>query len=89
MFVIRGWRYDRARSAFEILSGEMKSVLCELCLQSLRTCVVLLLTLNVILCFNLETRLPIVKYGRNGSYFGYSVAAHQSVEEVKLVKNSW
>ncbi|KAI5751699.1 hypothetical protein M8J77_010094 [Diaphorina citri] len=67
----------------------MKSVLCELCLQSLRTCVVLLLTLNVILCFNLETRLPIVKYGRNGSYFGYSVAAHQSVEEVKLVKNSW
>lgn len=27
-------------------------------------------------CFNLETRLPIVKYGEENSYFGYSVAEH-------------
>lgn len=27
--------------------------------------------------FNLETRLPLVKQGNAGSYFGYSVAAHQ------------
>ncbi len=27
--------------------------------------------------FNLETRLPVIKQGHNGSYFGYAVAAHQ------------
>lgn len=27
--------------------------------------------------FNLETRLPMIKVGRNGSYFGFAVAAHQ------------
>lgn len=27
--------------------------------------------------FNLEVRLPVVKQGHSGSYFGYSVAAHQ------------
>lgn len=26
--------------------------------------------------FNLENRLPIVKYGEPSSYFGYSVATH-------------
>lgn len=26
--------------------------------------------------FNLENRLPIVKYGEPNSYFGYSVASH-------------
>lgn len=31
----------------------------------------------IINCFNLETRLPVVKQGHNGSYFGYAVAAHQ------------
>ncbi|XP_065200143.1 integrin alpha-PS1 isoform X2 [Planococcus citri] len=31
--------------------------------------------------FNLETRLPSVKQGHNGSYFGYSVAAHQIHDE--------
>lgn len=27
--------------------------------------------------FNLETRLPLVKQGHPGSYFGYSLASHQ------------
>ncbi|GIX98609.1 hypothetical protein CEXT_280601 [Caerostris extrusa] len=33
------------------------------------------------LCFNLETRLPIIKDGPEGSYFGYSVAQHQIIDE--------
>lgn len=41
-------------------------------------------------CFNLETRLPIVKRSLEVSYFGYSVAGHQSYDEIKLqVENSW
>lgn len=31
--------------------------------------------------FNLENRLPIVKYGEDGTYFGYSVASHITVAE--------
>ncbi|XP_050530461.1 integrin alpha-PS1 isoform X2 [Daktulosphaira vitifoliae] len=43
-----------------------------------------------VLGFNLETRLPIVKHGHYGSYFGYSVAGHQSFDELKgQVENSW
>ncbi|XP_012275249.1 integrin alpha-PS1 [Orussus abietinus] len=40
--------------------------------------------------FNLETRVPLVKRGREGSYFGYSVAEHQEVIEAGTVKSqSW
>ena len=38
----------------------------------------LLLLLEVTVGFNLEPRIPVVKNGRSGSYFGYSVAQHQS-----------
>lgn len=31
--------------------------------------------------FNLENRLPIVKYGDDGTYFGYSVASHITVKD--------
>lgn len=31
--------------------------------------------------FNLETRLPVIKYGPKNSYFGYSVAEHLILEE--------
>lgn len=34
------------------------------------------LILNDTEAFNLENRLPIVKYGANDTYFGYSVAGH-------------
>ncbi|XP_017090583.2 integrin alpha-PS1 isoform X1 [Drosophila bipectinata] len=37
---------------------------------------VLLLTINLVVGFNLEQRLPIVKYGHPHSHFGYSVATH-------------
>lgn len=40
-------------------------------------------------CFNLETRLPIVKRGKADSYFGYSVAGHQSLDDVDAVDQSW
>ena len=29
--------------------------------------------------FNLESRIPIIKKGAKGSYFGYSVAEHQEI----------
>lgn len=32
--------------------------------------------------FNLETRIPVIKRGKTGSYFGFSVAEHQSVDDV-------
>lgn len=39
--------------------------------------IVLCLTLFICVnCFNLENRLPIIKQGEPGSYFGYSVASH-------------
>lgn len=33
--------------------------------------------------FNLESRIPVIKIGDvPGSYFGYSVAQHQTVDEI-------
>jgi len=59
-----------------------KSFTCYLCLG--------LSFLSVVLSFNLETRLPVIKRGTDGSYFGYSVAEHQSVDEIKnKVEQSW
>ncbi|XP_067003096.1 integrin alpha-PS1 isoform X2 [Anabrus simplex] len=37
--------------------------------------------LECVLSFNLEHRIPIIKRGERDSYFGYSVAQHQSVDE--------
>lgn len=40
--------------------------------------------------FNLEPRIPVIKNGMAGSYFGYSVAEHQSVSvETGAVLNNW
>lgn len=39
--------------------------------------------------FNLETRLPVIKIGAVESYFGYSVAAHQSLHGNGQVDKSW
>ncbi|XP_053682374.1 integrin alpha-PS1 isoform X1 [Sabethes cyaneus] len=36
----------------------------------------MVMSISSILCFNFETRLPIVKYGATNTYFGYSVASH-------------
>lgn len=47
-------------------------------------------TVHRALGFNLETRLPIVKRGVKDSYFGYSVAGHQSLDEaLKEVAHNW
>lgn len=56
--------------------------------------VLLVLTMNDAVqrtcSFNLETRLPIVKRGKKDSYFGYSVAGHQSFDElIGEVEDSW
>lgn len=40
--------------------------------------------------FNLETRLPIIKVGNRGAYFGYSVAQHQSIDDLHNgIENNW
>lgn len=41
--------------------------------------------------FNLEPRIPVIKNGPTpGSYFGYSVAQHQSVSsETGTIMDSW
>ncbi|XP_039296864.1 integrin alpha-PS1 isoform X2 [Nilaparvata lugens] len=46
--------------------------------------------INFNLGFNLESRIPVIKRGSVGSYFGYSVAEHQAVYEVtNKVEHSW
>lgn len=39
--------------------------------------------------FNLENRLPIVKYGNVDTYFGYSVASHVIDEGDGAEKKNW
>ncbi|XP_034942009.1 integrin alpha-PS1 isoform X2 [Chelonus insularis] len=40
-------------------------------------------------CFNLEWRIPVIKRGMTGSYFGYSVAEHQELLEEDNKSISW
>jgi hypothetical protein len=46
---------------------------------------------NDVLTFNLESRLPVIKIGDiPGSYFGYSVAQHQTVNEItNEIDDNW
>ncbi|XP_043467893.1 integrin alpha-PS1 isoform X2 [Leptopilina heterotoma] len=39
--------------------------------------------------FNLEARIPVIKKGVKGSYFGFSVAEHQEISEKNGDKTSW
>ena len=40
--------------------------------------------------FNLEPGLPIIKKGNRGAYFGYSVAQHQSIDDLNNgIENNW
>lgn len=51
-----------------------------------------LVVLNVCLVhgFNLEPRIPVIKKGLSGSYFGYSVAEHQEIpDDDKGRPKSW
>ncbi|KFM80851.1 hypothetical protein X975_03590, partial [Stegodyphus mimosarum] len=36
--------------------------------------------------FNLEPRLPVLKLGERGTYFGYSVAEHQILDSQNAVR---
>ncbi|XP_034256700.1 integrin alpha-PS1 isoform X2 [Thrips palmi] len=56
------------------------------CAAALACCVLLLHGCGG---FNLETRLPIIKTGNKGAYFGYSVAQHQSLNPNHGVENNW
>ena len=65
---------------------------------SVHYCVVLLVVLPIyfisfVSSYNLEPRIPIVKKGSKSSHFGYSVAQHQTVQEIqnlpKQIKSWW
>lgn len=48
------------------------------------------LNFHRVLTFNLESRLPVIKIGDvPGSYFGYSVAEHQAVDEITNKTDNW
>lgn len=51
--------------------------------------VILHYCVNDINGFNLENRLPIVKYGDAGTYFGYSVAGHVTGEIEDEKNEKW
>ncbi|XP_015438656.1 PREDICTED: integrin alpha-PS1 [Dufourea novaeangliae] len=49
-----------------------------------------ILNVCLVYTFNLEPRIPVIKRGLNGSYFGYSVAEHQEISDNALKKpKSW
>lgn len=45
--------------------------------------------LSIVNSFNLEARIPVVKRGLKGSYFGFSVAEHQEISEDNGERKSW
>lgn len=49
----------------------------------------LVIFINDVNAFNLENRLPIVKYGNVDTYFGYSVASHVIDEGDGAEKKNW
>lgn len=52
--------------------------------------ILLLSSIHNIFGFNLEARIPVVKRGSPGSYFGYSVAEHQEIsDDAEKKLTSW
>ncbi|XP_050679811.1 integrin alpha-PS1 isoform X1 [Leptidea sinapis] len=58
----------------------MSSRVCYICAAFL--CILLCVS-----CFNLEPRIPVIKLGEAGSYFGFSVAEHLTISGDR--KSSW
>lgn len=56
------------------------------------TSVLFLFILRSVTTFNLEPRIPVLKFGDDGSYFGFSVAEHMTIENSTghiVDKTSW
>lgn len=54
--------------------------------------VLFLFILYSVTSFNLEPRIPVLKFGDEGSYFGFSVAEHMTIENKTrqiVDKTSW
>lgn len=52
--------------------------------------VLFLFILHSVTSFNLEPRIPVLKFGDEGSYFGFSVAEHIENNTHHIVdKTSW
>ncbi|CAG9561864.1 unnamed protein product [Danaus chrysippus] len=52
------------------------------------SCVLFLCILYSVTSFNLEPRIPVIKFGEPGSYFGFSVAEHLTISN-EGQKTSW
>ena len=62
----------------------------NMAVMKLVNALVVVLSSSVVIGFNLEPRIPVIKNGMAGSYFGYSVAQHQSVSlETGAILNNW
>ncbi|XP_026499697.1 integrin alpha-PS1 isoform X1 [Vanessa tameamea] len=56
--------------------------------KNTRSSVLLLCILHCVTSFNLEPRIPVIKFGEPGSYFGFSVAEHLTIDVNNKTK-SW
>lgn len=78
---VRRMSFPRKMSVFSLSS---------LCLPSKKLfSVYILLSLHLVSGFNLENRLPIIKYGEKDTYFGYSVAMHVIGEKESSDNRKW
>ena len=68
----------------------LKQLDSNMAVMKLVNALVVVLSSSVVIGFNLEPRIPVIKNGMAGSYFGYSVAQHQSVSlETGAILNNW
>lgn len=59
-------------------------------MENLFPLLILVSGISHVFCFNLEARIPVIKRGSTGSYFGYSVAEHQEITDDGTQKStSW
>lgn len=73
----------------EITAATMLRFYKKVLVPSVGSILLLIIFINDINAFNLENRLPIVKYGDVDTYFGYSVASHVIGERDSTEKQNW
>lgn len=63
--------------------------MCNIYLKLLLCLILLVINFNRTTCFNIEDREPYVKIGASNSYFGYSLALHQTEELPNSIEKNW
>lgn len=54
--------------------------------NSVLLCLILVIILQEVTSFNLDTTIPIIKEGPANSFFGFSVAQHQELKRITFNK---